>query len=464
MSILSAILDNKTQNFEQAFNVKDITSPGMRGAIREWFSLYMEEEPPTGEDNCQRLPVVIVNKITKTVFSEYDVALNLQGSKAEYMSALLHKLIALKQVALQQALVGGECLVKPVLTYRGIEFSSIRRDCFIPLARDITGKITDVGTSETTSQNGKYYTLLERRIVGTSGDLIIRNRLYMSYEPDVLGTEVPLSALPKYAQLKSEIILPGIGSIGLAHVKTPLLNCIDMSQDGVSVYAPAVRLIRNINKNEQQINDEFENGKSRVIASADLLRKDKNGKQQFDGKLFVGLDDDPERIGVTIFSPELREEAYLARKQEYLRNIESQIGLKRGILSEIEAVEKTATEITSSSGDYNLTIQDFQQMWEDALRELLGICDNLGQLYKLCDSSAFDPMADVSIDWGDGVLFNRDKAWQEKVSMVASGMLKPEIAVAWYYDLPFPETEKELNDIRTKYMPAMEQLTEDGDV
>ena len=463
MSIISAMFGNKIQSFEQAFNAKDITSSQMQEAIKAWFLMYVECPPPDGEDDCQRLPVVIVNKITKTTFSEYEASMQLKGTKADFLSALLPKLEKPKKLAMQQALVGGECFVKPILAPGGFDFTVVRRDCFIPLARDTAGRIIDLGTSETTSYGGKYYTLLERRSVAINGDLTIQSKLYMSNDPALIGSEVDLSALLKYEQLQPEIVLPGVGNIGMAYVKTPLLNCVDMSMDGVSVYAPAVGLIRNINRNEAQLNDEFDNGASRIIASSDMTIRGPDGKRKLNDKLFIAMDEDPETIGITTFTPELREASYLARKQEYLRNIESQIGLKRGILSDVEAVEKTATEITSSAGDYNLTIQDFQQMWENALRELLGICDKIGQLYKLCDSSKFDLQKDLAVDWGDGVLFNRDRTWAEISGMVASGMLKPEIAIAWYYDLPFPEDEKALNDIRSKYMPQIVALTQGGE-
>lgn len=61
---------------------------------------------------------------------------------------------------------------------------------------------------------------------------------------------------------------------------------------------------------------------------------------------FIGLPDDPANVGVTVYSPQLRVEQYLARKQDILRSCESLIGFKRGILSEVEAAERTATEIT----------------------------------------------------------------------------------------------------------------------
>ena len=92
-------------------------------------------------------------------------------------------------------------------------------------------------------------------------------------------------------------------------------------------------------------------------------------------------------------------------------------------------------------------------------REALRLCDVLGQMYRLCDAAAFDPLEDVSISWGNGVLYDADKVWTETMGMVAAGLLKPELALAWKYDLPC-DTPADLSAIREKYMPEMEQLLE----
>lgn len=229
-----------------------------------------------------------------------------------------------------------------------------------------------------------------------------------------------------------------------------------MPADPVSVYAAAVGLIHNINRNESLLNGEFERGQSRVFVSSDLLHKDSSGRRTLDDNLFVGVvDDDPEAVGMTIFSPALREANFLARKTEYLRNVESLIGLKRGLLSEVETQEKTATEITSSAGEYNLTVIDFQRAWEKAVREAVRVCNVLGQMYGLTSGGAVDPDTDISISWGNGILYDEDKEWSTLMQMVAAGILKPEIAIAWKYDLPWDKPE-DLAAIREKYMPDTE--------
>ena len=61
--------------------------------------------------------------------------------------------------------------------------------------------------------------------------------------------------------------------------------------------------------------------------------------------LFVALDESPDALGITVFSPELREQSYLNRQQAYLRALENTVGLKRGILSQVEAVDRTAAVV-----------------------------------------------------------------------------------------------------------------------
>ena len=128
---------------------------------------------------------------------------------------------------------------------------------------------------------------------------------------------------------------------------------------------------------------DFLNGASRVFASEDLLRPDASGARGLRDDLFVGLPDDPANVGVTVYSPTLREGSYLARKQDILRSCESLLSLRRGILSETnaETQPRTATEITAASVDYDLTIRSLQKAWEDCADDALFICSCLDRAY-----------------------------------------------------------------------------------
>lgn len=451
MSIWEAM--TSAYSLEDAFGAKDITSPAMRAGIAEWFRLYYGEKTKES-DPCQRIAYTVVNKLNKTCFGEYQAA-----AEDGFAQAVLAALDAVKGRAMQMLLVGGEAYLKPFPAGAGWGISVVRRDNVLVFGRDAQGRATDVGAVERTAEGSRYYTLLERRTVGTDGRLTIRNRLYSSDNRVSIGQPVSLRSLPRYAALPEEYTYPVPMGLGMAAMKTPIENTVDGSPDGVSVYAAAVDLIHNIDRNESQLSGEFERGESRIIASADLMERGEDGRRRFTDHVFVGLDDSPESVGVTIFSPKLREESFLNRKREYLRNVESVIGIKRGLLSEVEAQERTATEVTSSAGDYNLTILDLQAVWERAVRETVALCGTLGRLYRV--PGAHDVPEDaVTIDWGNGILYDEDKTWADYKDMVASGLLKPEIAIGWRFGMP-TETEADLAAIREKYMPDLGALTEE---
>lgn len=246
-----------------------------------------------------------------------------------------------------------------------------------------------------------------------------------------------------------------IDGVGMVFLRMPITNCVDGSADGVSIYEPAMGLIHRINENELQFSREFELGRMRVVASADILRTH-NGKKSLTDDVFVGLDGNEQSVGITPFAPALRNESYEARRQTYLKAIENLLGIKRGILSDAEAVSKTATEINSSAGDYSLSIMDFQHLYYDALQAALRLGDQIGQAYRLCDASAWDA-DELAVTWGNGVLYDADQEWTERKELVQMGLLKPELALAWKFDLP-AESEADLAEIRKNYMPELKDL------
>lgn len=448
---------NKAGTYQMAFQAQDITSDVMKAAIKDWFRLYYLREPTKDEDPCQQIPHTIVRKLTKTTFSEYAAT-----SKDAFAAQILNALWKKRKAAMQQALIGGEALLKPVPTKDGFRFNVIKRINVLVFGRDEEGIPTDIGTVETTAQGRFYYTLLERRTVDEGGYLTVKCTLYRSYNNGDLGQQVPLNTLPRYANIPDVYTFPQpVGSVGLIPVRVPVENCVDGSEEAVSVYAAAVGLIHNINRNEAQLNGEFERGKSKIIAPGDFLKKGKDGSAALQDDIFVGINEDPTDVGITIFSPALREASYLARKQDCLRSVENMIGLKRGLLSEVEAVERTAKEITSSEGDYSLTITDFQDMWESAVREAMRVCGILGQMYSI--SGAHEVAEEqVIIAWGNGVLYDEEKTRVQMLGEVQAGLLQPERYLGHVYNLPC-DTSAQRAKIRKDYMPEVADEPEEDE-
>ena len=423
-------------DYEAAFGAADKTSAAMRQALALWRRLYYGDAGQQ-EDSCQRIAFAVVDKLVKAVFGEY------QPTAADAMGRqLLEQLEAVRLPVVCHTLVEGECYIKPCPTEGGFRFVTVPRHNVLIFGRNGQGEPVDVGLVERSVRGNQYETLLERRQVDESGYLTVTYRLYRSGNEQQLGQQVSLQSSPDYRSLPEQYRFEKPVGLGLVRVKTPALNCVDGSWDGVSIFAAAAGLIQNIDRNEHQMNGEFDRGQSRVFASRDLLTQ-----QGLTDNLFVGLDEDPETVGITVYSPALREGSYLARKLEYLRNVESILGLRRGMLADANIEERTATEITSSVADYNLTVLQLQKMWQQAVMETVKLCALLGRLYGLPVTEQL-PV----IDWGNGVLYDEMARWEEYLLLVDKGLLKPEIALGWRFGM-CANTDAEQAAIRKKYMP-----------
>lgn len=471
MALIRALLDKSVPGLDEAFGGRDVASEEMQTAIKSWIAEYFRRTPDKESDPCQRLPYTIVHKLEKGMFAEYDSNLQDKDSaKGSWMSENLTQLDLAKSTAMQWALIAGEAWLKPVPFQKdGRTFfrpQVIRRNQAVVMGRDPDGRLTSIGTSEQTSQGGSWYTLLVARTVDGRGFLTVRNKLYRSADASELGTPCELHSLSRYSELSESWVYPKpVGSVGLVPLRTPMANCVDGSLEAVSIYEPAMGLIHSINRNEAQLSREFELGQHRIVAPAEMLRTGDHGERKLDDQVFVGLQEFRAQggIGLTAFSPTLRHESYEARKQSYLKSVENVIGMKRGLLSDVQEVEKTAYEIASTAGDYNLSLIDLQRVWFDAVREYLTLCDTLGRMYHYCDDTSWDAREQLSISWGNGVLYDPDKNWSDILQMVQSEMLKPEIALAWKYDLPW-ETPQDLEAIREKYMPELTDMLREAGV
>lgn len=471
MALIRALLDKSIPGLDEAFGGRDVASEEMQTAIKSWIAEYFNRTPDKDSDPCQRLPYTIVHKLEKGMFAEYDSDLQDKDSaKGSWMRENLIQLNLAKSTAMQWTLIAGEAWLKPVpFQKNGRTFfrpQVIRRNQAVVMGRDPDGRLTSIGTTEQTAQGGSWYTLVESRTVDKDGFLQMHNKLYRSSGAHLLGTPCALDSLSRYAGLSESWAYPKpVGSVGLVPLRTPMANCVDGSLEAVSIYEPAMGLIHNINRNEAQLGREFELGQHRIMAPAEMLRTGDHGERKLDDQVFVGLQEFRAQggIGLTAFSPTLRHESYEARKQSYLKSVENVIGMKRGLLSDVQEVEKTAYEIASTAGDYNLSLIDLQRVWFDAVREYLTLCDTLGRMYHYCDDTSWNVREQLSISWGNGVLYDPDKNWSEILQMVQSEMLKPEIALAWKYDLPW-ETPKDLEAIREKYMPELTDMLREAGV
>ena len=219
-------------DYQAAFGKADITSRAMKSAMKKKKKLYYLQPGTEHTDPCQRIAYTVVSKLRRAVFAEYAAS-----SRDSVASAWLKELEKHKDTALEMALSGGECYLKPYPNGAGFSYTLIPRENVLIFARDRDGDPVDVGCVERICQGKFYYTLLERRCL--QGDsLLIENKLYRAASREALGQQVSLKECAAYAHLPEKWLYP-VAHLGLVRMKCPTANCVDGSADGVAVFAPA---------------------------------------------------------------------------------------------------------------------------------------------------------------------------------------------------------------------------------
>jgi A118 family predicted phage portal protein len=431
-------------DIQKAFNVTDVTSSIMDQRLQSCVEEYFRTNKSKSRLQDLNLPFVIVNKLTRAIFGDFTAVV-----ADDFYKDFFKKVDNKKKEIMSKSLYSGSVILKPFIdSFNTLDLIVCPRTNYMPCGRNSDGTLSEVILSETKTVGPDFYTLLEKRKTVPGGTEVIY-KLFKSSVPGSLGKQVKLSTL--YPDLTDSFVL-AVPNLGLIELKTPLLNDVDGSAEGVPVFEPALELIQLINENEAQLSDEFKLGQSRVFVDEAAFRKDDDGNLILTDKVFTPMYDGGEAM--TIFNPTLREQSYLTRKNAYLRAIEDIIGLQRGILSDASEADKTATEIGQSAAVYNLTLIDFQDSFNTAIQSLFSIVGKIGGLYNVAKAKEYT--GEVSIDFGDGVLYDRDKVFSEQLQLVAAGLLKAEKFIAWYFSIDdtTPEGQAQVASL----MPELTQL------
>ena len=119
-------------------------------------------------------------------------------------------------------------------------------------------------------------------------------------------------------------------------------------------------------------------------------------------------------------------------RQNILKQIEFQVGMSYGTLSDPQSVEKTATEIRNSKQRMYITIDSIQKALQHTFDGLLYAMDVYAGLYNLAPAGGYE----ASYDWGDSILEDADAKERERANDrqdLAAGILNDwEYRAKWY--------------------------------
>ena len=274
-----------------------------------------------------------------------------------------------------------------------------------------------------------YYTRVERHYF-TNGNLTIENKCYHSQSQSDIGQICSLEQVPEWANiLPGPVIYPGMVQMDFGYYQNPIENKVDGSACGVSIYESAENLIRKADIQGARLDWEYDSGERAIHIDERALKKSggKTYLPRLKKRLYKGLnlDDGKDKELYKEYSPEMRDEAFRRGLEEYKREIEFNVGLAYGDLSDAQEVDKTATEVlVSKTRKYNRVT---------AIQGKLEECLNGFVTALAFYNGSYMSGVEFTCEFNDSILADEESERQQDRQDVSMGVMSLlEYRMKWY--------------------------------
>lgn len=410
-------------------------------APRRWMRL-LAGPPEWSETPTLNLPSAIAGEVARLATMELDAHVS-GGPRAAFLNRQLQPVLSALRTQCEFAAGCGGVMMKPFVENGQIAVDFALPGSFLPTDWDSRGRITGAVFVEKLVTQAGHYTRLEHHKM-QQGTYTVENRAFRSSANNVLGKEVPLDSVPRWAALSTFVTLTSpdgrLQKPLFSYFKMPLANTHQPDSPlGMSVYGRAENLLEEADRQYGRILWEYEGSELAVDASVGAIQPQGKGFTMPQGRkrLFRELAVTGPDGGdlYRVFSPAIRDESLFRGLDNLLKRIEFACCLSYGTLSDPQSVAKTAEEIKMSKQRSYAAVCDIQKALRRALEDLLAAMDAYATLYNLAPAGSYQ----LTIRFGDGVTVDSTTERQQLREDCLAGA-----ACWWEYRMKFyGESEEE---------------------
>ena len=435
MGILNRIKEavNRLLDKDGAERLGAKETSAMRDAVREWDDVFFRSKMP----KCAVAMAVLVTDYLATL-SASEIALSAGSSpRGEWIEReTAATMVPVLHDAVQMAAQGGMAAVKPYVRGGHVYVEVIPRSRIAvrrwgPLGRAESGFFTDFDRLP----DGSPVCRVEDFDLGTD-TLRITNTVYRLRTGRMLGGELPLESVERWAALAPKVEIQNVDRPHFGLLRMPGANNIDASPAPVSFYAQALESIRQIDETMAQLYWERDTGKRRMMIDRTMAAADPlTGKvplsfRQLSPDFTISMDM-PDKAPWSDYTPSIRIEEYRKTLETQFRVLEMQTGLSQGTFSiEPRSGRVTATQVISDDRTtYNTVLAVQTRGLASGLRDALYWFDAYASLYSIAPAGEFEP----SVSFGDSIFEDTGTEFARRLSLANAGYLRPELLNAWYF-------------------------------
>ena len=263
---------------------------------------------------------------------------------------------------------------------------------------------------------------------------------------DEKGNKIPA---PEFWKNIQEVqVITGVDRVLFGYLKSPVNNRNASDTYGVPITYGCDATINEIKETLKQMVREYDLKQAFVGADATMF----NGKDALPlNGLFKKIDSGDDSF-FEVFDPQFRD--YTTRLQELYRRLESEIGTSKGILSDVQTANATATEIKRSMYDTFTIVDDMRSNIEKAMEDFFYACNVLANAYNLSPQGEYE----LAFDWSYSLLEDTQQEFSQMMQAESKGIVsKVEIRQWLNPNETLEEAEEKIKDIEESN-PDIKQL------
>lgn len=354
--------------------LKDYTkllSTEMQEKICLWLAMakgnaeWNEEFPSSGV-----IPT-IVGAIADPVGEEIKIE-----SENEELMKLMAEVHAKSNESVGNMVTLGSDIIRPIYSNNKVQFEIIKNGFYIPISYDFDGTLISCVILKKIQDEKKEFLLLEKHTFNYP-----KHTIEMSLFRIMNGTfrKTSLEDCSQTEGLTESYTWEDVEKPMIVEFRNPRPNNIDDSPLPCALYGGHENLIKDCDRQYNEINWEQIAGQTRIFADVDMF-KDSMGSDGKKKKVYL-----PDALNKVIVklngngmaeekiqthSPTLRTEQQIAAYQQILREIENVCRIGKGTLSNLEEQIQTATQYKGGKAVLYNTINTFESEFEKKYKHL----------------------------------------------------------------------------------------------
>ena len=263
---------------------------------------------------------------------------------------------------------------------------------------------------------------------------------------DETGAEIPVPEFWKNIVLKQTITNVDRALFGF--IKSPVNNRKANDKYGVPITYGCDATISEIKETMKQLLEEFRLKRPFVGVDATMF----NGQNALPlNGLFKKIDSTSDDF-FEVYDPAFR--SYTERLQELYKRLEDEIGTSRGIISDMQTQNATATEIKRSMYDTFNIVDDMRTNIEKGLDDFFYACNVLANAYNLSAQGEYT----VDFDWSYSLIEDTQEEWSQLTYAANKGVVSNVELRQWLHpEETLEESQKAIEEIREQE-PSIDDL------